>query len=450
MQIVMPTEAQTGKTPKSPWNVPTATDDFMRLVQGHFVAKETEAAQHFEQKNLELDQEDNQAENRPDEAVTLVAVEIAEPDQTFLIGETSLPKKPPLGQLADSDSSLEKKLRDSTPLPAAFLANGWEARERTVDRSRQVAAQKPAIPTPENTNMPKFEPDATGAFSVNAKPDAKSNIDGAPKIQSKLLDLKNLPKSDTQPITSTGTQIPSQAFGVTQAAPLGPMANPLVMRTTKEPVSSTPQTAPENSSSPQKNKPAPKSESVVIDSPKNAAEVSSLKSGFMPADIALEKMDQVIDEHFAATPIGNDRHSFPLSSSPELRSATSVHVASVVAQQLAVAVQKNPNGVTELVLNPEELGRVKLALSTVDGAMTMTITTERPETQDLMRRHIDVLAQELRQMGFSDVGFSFREQGRQESSNSSNETSLAINDLEVEAPMPELTSAETSGLDLRL
>ena len=461
MQIVVSTEVQTGKTSKSPLNVPTATDDFMRFVQGHFIAKEMETAQHSEQKTLDLDQESNQAENGLDGAVTLAAVETFEPDQAFLIGETSLPKKSPVDQLAGSDSSLEKNARNSTPLPAAFLANGWDAREGIVDRPPRVADQKPAIPTLENTNMlprisnmPKFGPDAIIALSENSKPDAKLNIEGASKVPSKLLDFNNLPKSDAQlnttPMTPTGMPIASQAFGMTQAAPLGPMAGPLVTRPVKEPVSSTPKIDPENSPSPQKNRPAPKSDSVGIGSPKNAAEVNGLKSGFMPADIALETIDQVIDEHFGATPVGNDRHPFPLSSSPEVRSATSVHVATVVAQQLAVAVQKNPNGVTELVLNPEELGRVKLAMSTVDGAMTMTITTERPETQDLMRRHIDVLAQELRQMGFSDVGFSFREQGRQESSNSSNETSLAINDLEVEAPMPELTSAETSGLDLRL
>lgn len=461
MQIAVPIEVQTGQTSKSPLTVPTVTDDFMRLVQGHFVAKETETAQQFDQKTLELDQESSQTEDRPDGAACLDVVDIVEPNKHFLSGETSLSKKPFADQLAVSDNSLEKNVRNAAPLPAAFLANGWDVRERNLVRSPQFADQKTEMPTPTYSNLfpggagkRQVESDAKIALIPNTKSDIKLNIDGAPKVQSELSDLKNPPKPDAQPITTSitpaGMPIPPQAFEAKQAVPLGLMADSLATRGKKEPVSSTPKADPQNAHFAQNNSPAPKPKSVVFSALKNSAEDTNLKSSFMPADIAIETLDQVADEDFAATLVGADRHAIPLSSSLEMRSAPSVQVATVVAQQLAVAVQKNPNGVTELVLNPEELGRVKLAMSTLDGAITMTITTERPETQDLMRRHIDVLAQELRQMGFSDVGFSFREQGRQESNNSSNENSLAFNDLEVEAAMPEPTPAETTGLDLRL
>ncbi len=43
----------------------------------------------------------------------------------------------------------------------------------------------------------------------------------------------------------------------------------------------------------------------------------------------------------------------------------------------------------------------------VNGTLTLAIHTDRPETIDLMRRHIDQLAQDFRDLGFSDLSFSF-------------------------------------------
>tara|TARA_R110002049_G_scaffold150756_1_gene313899 strand:- start:185 stop:748 length:564 start_codon:yes stop_codon:yes gene_type:complete len=147
---------------------------------------------------------------------------------------------------------------------------------------------------------------------------------------------------------------------------------------------------------------------------------------------------------------GGERMSVVSVTGMDARAAAPAQVASAVAQQVAVAVQKNPDGVTEMILNPEELGRVKLAMATSDGAVTLTITTERPETQDLMRRHIEVLAQELRQLGFSDVGFSFQDQGRQEQSDGSAVASGAGPAVEGEIPVVQVSAMTATSLDLRL
>src|SRR5690606_803113 len=53
-----------------------------------------------------------------------------------------------------------------------------------------------------------------------------------------------------------------------------------------------------------------------------------------------------------------------------------------------------------------ELGRVKLSLQAIDSTITVTIMAERPETADLMRRHVDILAQEFRALGYQDVSVS--------------------------------------------
>ena len=97
--------------------------------------------------------------------------------------------------------------------------------------------------------------------------------------------------------------------------------------------------------------------------------------------------------------------------------STQQHIAAVqthgaetarqVAHQLSAAITHHSGRITEIALNPEELGRVRLAMTSVDSAITLSVSAERPETVDLLRRHIDVLAQEFRDLGYNDISFSF-------------------------------------------
>jgi len=77
------------------------------------------------------------------------------------------------------------------------------------------------------------------------------------------------------------------------------------------------------------------------------------------------------------------------------------------AQQAAAALSASPDGRIELRLDPEELGPVRLGLAPGDGTITVQIAAERGETLDLLRRHADVLARELRQAGYGEVSFQF-------------------------------------------
>ncbi len=61
----------------------------------------------------------------------------------------------------------------------------------------------------------------------------------------------------------------------------------------------------------------------------------------------------------------------------------------------------------ELVLSPAELGRVRISMMGGDGAMTVHVMADRPETLDLMRRHIDILAQEFHDIGYGTAEFAF-------------------------------------------
>lgn len=102
------------------------------------------------------------------------------------------------------------------------------------------------------------------------------------------------------------------------------------------------------------------------------------------------------------------RPVLPLPSAVLVTSQT--HAQSVVAQ-IATVAEASKTGRVEVKLDPEELGKVTLNLITSDRAITVLIATERVETLDLMRRNIEMLGQEFRQMGYQDVSFAFREQG---------------------------------------
>lgn len=87
--------------------------------------------------------------------------------------------------------------------------------------------------------------------------------------------------------------------------------------------------------------------------------------------------------------------------------ATRADTARSVGTQLVEAVRVGANGSTDVALNPEELGRVRLSLTAQDGALHVSVTAERPETQDLLRRHIGMLQADFRALGYTDVAFDF-------------------------------------------
>ncbi len=81
------------------------------------------------------------------------------------------------------------------------------------------------------------------------------------------------------------------------------------------------------------------------------------------------------------------------------------------AAQLAGALAAAPGGRAEILLDPEELGRVRLTLVTSPEGVSVAVLAERPETLDLLRRGADGLAEEFRALGFRDIGFSFGQAG---------------------------------------
>ena len=78
-----------------------------------------------------------------------------------------------------------------------------------------------------------------------------------------------------------------------------------------------------------------------------------------------------------------------------------------VAQQLAQALQNSADRQMELVLKPAELGRVRMSLTPAETGIVVNIFAERPETLELMRRNVDLLAQDFRDVGYESAEFAF-------------------------------------------
>ncbi|WP_192808365.1 flagellar hook-length control protein FliK [Oceanicola granulosus] len=87
--------------------------------------------------------------------------------------------------------------------------------------------------------------------------------------------------------------------------------------------------------------------------------------------------------------------------------------AQKASRQIAVAIQAVAPGTTEIQLDPRELGRVTLNVATSETGLHVVIATERPETLDLIRRHIDLLTLELRSAGGGTASFDFAGTGRE-------------------------------------
>lgn len=103
-----------------------------------------------------------------------------------------------------------------------------------------------------------------------------------------------------------------------------------------------------------------------------------------------------------ARPMAEDDPAQPLS-----KTATAPEARPVVQQVVHAISRTQRDGVVEVRLHPEELGRVRIAIMPAEAGHTVQVMAERAETLDLIRRHIDLLSGDLRDKGFGALDFSF-------------------------------------------
>lgn len=113
-------------------------------------------------------------------------------------------------------------------------------------------------------------------------------------------------------------------------------------------------------------------------------------------------------------------------------------------------------GAVEIILDPEELGKIRFEIHQQGDLVKVVLAVERPETLDLLRRHADQLIQEFRSAGFAGASLDFGQWGRQRSGTSGqvadveSDKSAADLALNMGRPVPMQNTAPAQGLNLRL
>lgn len=138
--------------------------------------------------------------------------------------------------------------------------------------------------------------------------------------------------------------------------------------------------------------------------------------------------------------------------SPAPRAELPQHLSHTFAE----ALKRAPDRPIEIALNPAELGRVRMIMSTSETGITVSVAADRGETLDLMRRSIDDLAKSLNDLGFEDVSFAFDQgQQRAEQQEQTNSGDLATADEplaehQTTIPLARVSNVVTTGIDMRL
>jgi Flagellar hook-length control protein FliK len=154
-------------------------------------------------------------------------------------------------------------------------------------------------------------------------------------------------------------------------------------------------------------------------------------------------------------PTGTPGPHLPAHSTGSIASAAPPPPASVAAAVVAAIPPANtPTDRVEVILSPEELGRVQIDFRADGDGMRVFLTAERPETLDLLRRHADQLASELRQAGYSGASLSFGHWGQPqgEGRHRAHHTTIPQAESLISALSPSSSPKNMSGrgLDLRV
>ncbi|MHA1530307.1 MAG: flagellar hook-length control protein FliK, partial [Alphaproteobacteria bacterium] len=136
-------------------------------------------------------------------------------------------------------------------------------------------------------------------------------------------------------------------------------------------------------------------------------------------------------------------------------------IVRAVAPQIAAAIGSGPGaGRIELRLDPPELGRVEISLEIIDQSLRATLAAERPATNELLRRHGEMLLTQLQQAGFTEIDLQFSDNRARDRGSaqpgvtprlaSAGDSGASPHDDNGDRPAGPVGRRATEGLDLRL
>ena len=114
------------------------------------------------------------------------------------------------------------------------------------------------------------------------------------------------------------------------------------------------------------------------------------------ADDAAERPEAILTESARWQAAGDT--GAPSQTRPVMTTAS---LPPDLGAQIRRALVRSDGQVTELELSPRELGMLRIRVTTTDMGAQLQLSADRPETFDLLRRHLDQLERQLHGMGFS-------------------------------------------------
>ncbi len=126
-----------------------------------------------------------------------------------------------------------------------------------------------------------------------------------------------------------------------------------------------------------------------------------------------------------------------------------------ILAQISTAISNTSKNTVEIRLDPPELGRVIITITQSDSGLLATVTSEKAEIADLLRRHAEILSRELSKSGFNDatLEFSHRDQKQKHPAFDRGNApflSTALENNEVAATIETILLPQSGSLDIRL
>ncbi len=376
----------------------------------------------------------------------------------------TLPSTPLRSPQSGSDLDVGQRSKSENPFEN-FVRGGSEP-------SAQPGHNGPAPKVPHSEEgSPNREVDSETPISSEELPDQLDPIDHPLTDKNETVSLR---RSDIEPFTANNNQLPpgaltidkSQSAGNTLEAaspPTKTASAPTQFELVKYASDSRVDAEPLQASSPQivdgdkQINPAHlKNVETAIIQHRSAAETPVMDGAITApgsrkpdADIRLHPLANTPPATFTGPPTGSPRFDIAVSTeqdqalanpdfameqeAPESDIALPTHtretgqassgqagpvrtpdMARAIAGQLSAAISvRSGSDTIEVALNPQELGRVSIALSGRDDGIVLSISAERPETLDLMRRHVLELSSEFRELGYKNISLDFGMQSEQ-------------------------------------
>ncbi len=392
------------------------------------------------------------------------------------------PERKPASGTDFEDILSESETPDATTEEAEGETDTAENQEDSAGRDRVdlPAAEVPPQPITDAANRPDRDAAGQWVFARLAQtPDPAENTDTPPKTSlDTAAALPELPPQTQAPISEPAARplAPEQAQGIVGTD--GPKALPQQTGSIGSPadaVAARPSPVPQGRPLADGAKPAqpekpvePKAPDLQPESPippqptrhatglrTTPAIVAQIPVGPNPATPDPETDLDIVDE-LPLPQEGGTFRSHETGASPTTPLATArAEISRAVAGQMAAAITAKPGaGRIELALNPEELGKVSITMTGSDDGLHLVIAAERPETLDLMRRHIAILSAEFQDMGYDgltfDLGMAGDPDQRESTSSGSSfvEAEQQVSALATDVSHPR--TAPARALDLRL